>query len=339
MAVLDDLLKFIAQYQMLIAKQETKAAQALAKRYKAMYARIAPQVEALAEQIATGELSVAEVKKLKSLAALETAIEEEFTAFSGYLRTEINPLAVSAAGIGAEYAYAVMKYLTGGRDINQLSNVEALLQFLKPGSALYERISKLAGYHTENVIQAILDAVGRGLGPRQVAREIMAAAEGAFGGGLVDALRMERTAQLWASRAAGHANYIANQDIVTGWIWIAELDETVCMSCVALHGQRFDLDEVQDDHYNGRCTSIPEIMGQNPIEGMATGADWFSNLTEEQQQQMMGPEKWSAWKDGFFDIKDMSRQQEDAVYGHMRGETPLWELLGAEPPTNKGSTE
>ena len=44
-------------------------ARELAKRYKAMYARIAPQVEALAEQIATGELSVAEVKKLKALAA------------------------------------------------------------------------------------------------------------------------------------------------------------------------------------------------------------------------------------------------------------------------------
>ena len=332
MAILDDLLKFIAQYQMLISKQETKAARDLAKRYKAMYARIAPQVEALAEQIAAGEMTAAEVRKLKSLAALETAIQEEFTAFSGYLRTEINPLAVSAAGIGAEYAYTVMRYLTGGRDINQLSpnNIEALLRFLSPGSALYERISKLAGYHTESVIQAILDSVGRGLGPRQVAREIMAAAEGAFGGGLVDALRMERTAQLWASRAAAHANYIANNDIVTGWIWIAELDETTCMSCVSLHGQRFDLDEVQDDHHNGRCTSIPEIMGQNPIEGLASGSDWFSNLTEEQQQAMMGPGKYEAWKDGKFDISQLSRQNPDDVYGHMRGEVPLKDLVNGE---------
>jgi hypothetical protein len=330
MALLDDILQFIAKYNALMAKNETQAAMKLAAAYQASYKRIAPLIAALAEQIAAGELTAAEVRKLKSLAALENQLTEELTAYSGYLRTELGPVALVSAKIGADFAASVLKYLTGGGDISKLSgdNLDRLMAWFQPGSALYERIGQLAPYHTQQVIDAILEAVGRGLGPRQVAAEIIKSAEGAYGAGLVDALRMSRTTQLWAGREATRANYIANQDIITGWIWVAELDADTCMSCVALHGQRFDLDEVQDDHYNGRCTMIPEIMGTNPVEGMQGGEDWFLSQPESVQQQMMGPGKFEAWQGGQFGFNDLSQQHEDDVYGTMRGETTLQDLVG-----------
>ena len=331
MTITEDLMKFTLEYRAALAKNETKAAREIMKRYTAMYARLKPQIEALAQQIAEGEMTAAEVRKLKSLAKLEADMEEELQAFSGYLKTELPPNATRTAGLGAAFAYAVMKYLVGERDIKR-GNLDFLKEFFSPGSALYDRLNKLAGYHSQNVIQSILDSVGKGLGPRQVARDIMEAADGAFGGGLVDALRMSRTSELWASRAANLENYRANSDIITGWIWIAELDETTCMSCVALHGQRFDLDEIQDDHHNGRCTSIPEIMGQSPVE-LQTGEDWFKGQPEETQKDMMGKEFHQAWQGGAFNISDMTRQNPDDVYGTMRTSPPLYDLLGAEPPT------
>jgi len=332
MPILDDLLRFIEQYNAALAKNETKAAMRLADAYQRMYKRIAPQIAALAEQIAAGELTASEVKKLKSLAALENSISDELGAYAGFLRTELGPASLIAANLGASFAESVMKYLTGGGDISKLSGggLDKIMSWLQPGSALYERIGQLSPFHTEQVIQSILDAVGRGLGPRQVAAEIISAAEGSFGGGLVDALRMSRTAQLWAGREATRANYIANSDIITGWIWIADLGGNPCMSCVAQHGERFDLDEIQDDHYNGRCTMIPEIQGQNPVEGMQSGVDWFGGLSEAQQQEMMGPGKYDAWKSGQFDISQMTKTQEDAVYGSMKTETPLQDLVGGE---------
>jgi hypothetical protein len=330
MAVLDDILKFIAQYNALVAKNETKAAMALASRYQAMYKRIAPQIEALAQQIADGKLTVSQVRNLKSLALLEKNINEELTAYSGYIRTEIPTASLVAAGVGATFAYTVLQYLTGGKNITKLDGdgLTKLMSWLQPGSALFERLGQLAGFRTDRVIQAILDAVGKGVGPRQVAREIMNAAEGEFGGGLVDALRMSRTSQLWADREASRANYIANSDIVTGWIWIAELDSETCMSCVAQHGERFDLDEVLDDHHNGRCTMIPEIQGQNPVDGMTGGKDWFNSQDEKTQKDMLGPGKYEAWKDGQFDLSQLSTQKSDDVYGTMRTESSLKDLVG-----------
>lgn len=334
MATLDDLLKFIQQYNALLSKNETKAAMRLAAAYKAMYARISPLIASIAEQIASGELTAADVRKLKSLTVLEKQLMDELTGYSGYLRTEVGPLSLAAGAIGAEFAAAVLKYLTGGGDPRKLTGdgLQNIMAWLQPGSALYDRIGQLAPYHSQRVIDAILESVGKGLGPRQVAREIIQAAEGEFGAGLVDALRMSRTAQLWGYREAARANYVANSEIVTGWIWVAELDDVTCMSCVAQHGQRYDLDEVLDDHHNGRCTMIPEIMGQNPIEGMKSGEEWFKEQPESVQQSMMGKETYNAYQGGAFGIPDMSRQVENDVWGTMKMETPLWELLGAEPP-------
>ncbi len=329
MPILDDLLSFIQQYNALLAKNETKVAQRLAAAYKAMYARISPLIEALAERIASGELTAADVRKLKSLTSLEKALMDELGAYSGFVRTEIGPASILAASLGSQFAASVLEYLTGNKG-NTLTgdNIDKLLAWLQPGSALYERIGNLATYHSERVIEAIISSVGKGLGPRQVAREIMQAAENEFGAGLVDALRMSRTSQLWAGREATRANYIANSDIITGWIWVAELDDLTCLSCVAQHGQRYDLDEILDDHHNGRCTMIPEIMGQNPIDGMKSGEDWFKEQPESVQQSMMGPGKFEAWQGGAFGFDKLSTQKEDDVYGHMRGETSLQDLVG-----------
>lgn len=42
---------------------------------------------------------------------------------------------------------------------------------------------------------------------------------------------------------------------------------------------------------------------------------------------MMGREKWDAWRGGKFEFSALSREQDDDVYGRMRTETPLKDLI------------
>jgi len=69
---------------------------------------------------------------------------------------------------------------------------------------------------------------------------------------------------------------------------------------------------------------LPYLGDNKPEKG---GEDWFSNLSEAQQKQMMGIEKWKAWKDGKFKLGQLSADHQDDVYGAMKSEASLKDLL------------
>jgi SPP1 gp7 family putative phage head morphogenesis protein len=170
-------------------------------------------------------------------------------------------------------------------------------------------------------VQAIIDGVGSGYNPRKIADAI----EGAFGGGLTDALRNTRTVQLWSYRESARANYQAS-GVVDGWIWWAELDADTCEACVAEHGSIHDLDEQLDGHYNCRCAPIPFIEGVTPEVG--TGEDYFNGLSEDEQKSMLGPGKYDAFKAGKFEFSQLAKQVPNEIYGTMRQAASLKDLVG-----------
>ena len=201
------------------------------------------------------------------------------------------------------------------------SAVEILRNYLAEDGELYKRIGLWAGQSTDAVINAILDGVGLGQNPKKIAGLIYKA----LGLSLQDAVRTTRTVQLWSYREATRANYIANSDIIKGWIWYATLDDRVCMSCVNMHGTLHSLTEPLNDHYNGRCTMLPYPQSEQIIQ--QTGQEWFDSLSEEQKEASMGKGRYQAYKDGLFSFDQLSRELSDPVYGLMRTETPLKELL------------
>jgi SPP1 gp7 family putative phage head morphogenesis protein len=171
-------------------------------------------------------------------------------------------------------------------------------------------------------VQAILEGVAQGFNPRKIAEEI----QGAFGGGLTDALRNTRTVQLYAYRDSARANYMASDGIVTGWVWFAELDADVCEACAAEHGSIHDLDETLDGHYNCRCAALPYIEG---LTGdISSGEDWFNGLSESDQAAWMGPGKYDAWQQGKFEFGDLSKVVPNDVFGPMTVPSTLGELVG-----------
>jgi SPP1 gp7 family putative phage head morphogenesis protein len=169
----------------------------------------------------------------------------------------------------------------------------------------------------------MLEGITLGYNPKKIAR----AFQESYGRGLTDALRMVRTAQLYSYREASRASYTANSDVVEGWIWSATLDGLTCMSCVAQHGTVHSMDERLNGHHNCRCAMVPKVI-LFPSAISEVGEGWFAKQPEAVQRKMMGPGKYEAWKAGKFDLSQLSIEREDKVYGAMRGEAALKDLLG-----------
>jgi hypothetical protein len=207
--------------------------------------------------------------------------------------------------------------------------VETLLGFLDPAGPLIAHLRELAPGFTDAIAELLTNGIALGLNPREIGMQMT----NLSGMALTSAMRHARTAQLWSYREANRAQYLANSHLVTGWTWYAALDDRVCLSCIALHGTEYSLAEPLDDHYNGRCRMIPNVSWQSAgIELPAlnygpTGAAWFETLNPDQQEAIMGPGRYDAWTAGRFDFAKLTKQVEDPLYGHMRIEASLADLV------------
>jgi SPP1 gp7 family putative phage head morphogenesis protein len=201
--------------------------------------------------------------------------------------------------------------------------IQTLLGFLDPNGPLFDRLRQLATVNAQYVANAMIEGITLGYNPRKIARMV----RDAFGRGLADALRFVRTAQIWAYREANRASMVANQNVLEGWVWSAHFDDRVCMSCVVMHGTIHPVDEALNDHHNGRCAAIPLVRGfDNPID--QTGLEWFEQQSEATQRALMGSGKYDAWKSGKIELGQLTVERVDDVYGAMRGEPSLKQLLG-----------
>ncbi len=310
----------------LLAKVDAANLERVSQAYQLMYSRLSGDVEALRLAIeAMDKPTQAAIKQLAQYKALMRKAEKELTRFTAYLETVIDRAAYEAIQLGLSdsaaliYAAGITAELQG---IAPNAMREAL-KYLAEDGKLYKRLQLLTGATVDKVSQAIFEGIGAGWNPRKIASAI----QDAFGGGLTDALRNARTVQIKSYQDAARANYIAS-GVVDKWIWYAELDADVCLSCAAMHGTIHDLDETLDDHYNGRCAALPYIEGlTEPIE---QGQTWFDNLSEAEQAAMMGQSKYDAYKEGKFKFSQLSKEHENDVYGLMRSETPLKDLLGGD---------
>lgn len=304
-----------------LAKVDERNLEALAAAYADMWEGLQGDVDALI--LAIGHLenpTRAQIEKLPQYKRLIQNMETALDRYTVYLETTIG--AVGSAAIIAGLAdSAQMIKLAGPFTSLEPNVIKPLLDYLKPGGPLYNRLDLITTSTVDDVIAAIIEGVSKGYNPRKIADLI----QDAFGGGLTDALRNTRTVQIYAYRDAARANYMASDGIVSGWIWFAELDADTCMACVSQHGTVHPLEEVLDGHYNCRCAPLPFIEGIT--DDVQAGQAWFDGLSESEQKSMMGPGKYDAYKAGKFEFSALSNQQDNEVYGTMRTETALKDLV------------
>jgi len=303
--------------------------------YQNLYKRLGDKIDKLVDVIALEEPTRGQLVRMSRYKQLMAQIQGELGQYEAVVRAELEQIGQAGIEAGIADSRKMVQFLADGYGIEAGFNnlpkdaIETLLGFLQEDGPLYGRLTELAPQTTNAVADALLEGVGLGYGPGKTARDIV---RNQLGLALTDAMRMVRTVQLWSYRESSRASYIANDHIVQGWIWHANLDGTTCMSCVAMHGTEHPLSETLNDHHNGRCAMIPIVPGMDKdFVVPQSGEEWFEGLPEAEQSKMMGKYNYEAYQGGAFKIGDMTTTREDSVYGGMRTQTPLWQLLGTEP--------
>ena len=323
--------------------KERASATRLVKAYGETYKAILPEIEALQREIESleGDKKAWRKYKLTRLQALKRQIEFEVNKYAAYADVEITQAARTAMRLGltdarlmvqAKFPQMVAPTVMSSWSRLPVEAVETLLGFTGPNSPLRASLEKLGPAVADAVEEKLVQGVAMGLGPRETGRAISQE----LGQGLTWSLRTARTTTIYSYREATRASYLANQDIVTGWIWRCARQDRTCMSCIAMDGEEFPLDETLNDHDNGRCYPEPKLktfeeLGipiEEPPPAVEDNArEWFESQPEAMQRQMMGPGKYEAWKAGKFDLRDLTTTGEHPAWGEIRVETPLKDLL------------
>ncbi|NUS58904.1 MAG: phage head morphogenesis protein [Streptomycetaceae bacterium] len=160
------------------------------------------------------------------------------------------------------------------------------------------------------VRRELIRGVAAGSNPRATADRIIQRTQGRFNGGLTRALVISRTETLDAHRAAAQLAQAEQADVLSGWSWLAKLDERTCRSCWAQHGRLHGLDEAGPlDHQQGRCARLPATKSWaelgfadvvEPPSVLPDAAATFGGLSEVQQRAILGPAGHAAWAAGEF---------------------------------------
>lgn len=165
----------------------------------------------------------------------------------------------------------------------------------------------------------LIRGVVTGSNPRTVAGRMVARTEGVFNGGLTRAMTIARTEMLDAGRAAGMLSDQANADVLVGWVWLASLSGRTCPACWGMHGQEFPLDVPgPDGHQNCRCARAPKtktwaelgFTGITEPPSLLPDADrTFEALPAAEQRNVLGRDRFNAWKSGDFPRSDWATQR------------------------------
>ncbi|WGX98734.1 phage minor head protein [Nocardioides sp. L-11A] len=163
------------------------------------------------------------------------------------------------------------------------------------------------------VLGELTRGVAAGDNPRQTAARMLQRAENHWNFGRSRAVTIARTETLDAYREGERVTQLAHADLLAGWVWVCHLGPRTCRSCLAMHGQVFDLEVPgPDDHQQGRCNRIPVVReedGSVDLSWLPSAEDHFAALTPADQQAILGKAGWRAWVAGDFPIEQWTKRR------------------------------
>lgn len=116
-------------------------------------------------------------------------------------------------------------------------------------------------------------------------------------------LLIARTEIMRASNLGALAVYEQNQDVLSGWEWVATRDERTCPRCGALDGKRYAFGDPvlappSGSHPGCRCTAVPVLRDTDLMDRVAgvreTYAEWAAkNGIDWQQDGALGGQRTS----------------------------------------------
>jgi len=279
--------------------------------------------------------SAQDARNLTEYQNLLLNVETELRDFAAIVRNEAGTIQEQAIVTGSDAAAQMAQDFSGtlATVVEGMWNrpaPETLQQVINyvDGAAYREKAGAFGANAAQNLGDVLLVGVAQGKNPRTIAN-IMT---NWFDVPLAWANNSVQTVQLYSYRAANHESYLANPDVLEGWVWWADLSGA-CMSCVDQHGSIHPLTETLQDHHQGRCSPVPIVKGSKWPELVMTGSNWFESQSESVQQQQMGGALFNAWQDGSVSWGDFSEKYSDDVFGDMLREASLSGILGKKEAT------
>lgn len=197
-------------------------------------------------------------------------------------------------------------------------------------------VAPLSGQAERAMKSALIRGVAFGANPNKVAADMLARVQGAFDGGLIRAKVIARTEILDAHRAAAREQHMANADVLTGWEWLAQLDQRTCPACWSQHGSVHDVEDPgPSGHQQCRCTRLPVVkpwtqLGfvglSEPPSLMPDAQATFARLSSNTQVQIMGRERLALLKSGAVKWSDLATLRHTAGWRDSWAPTPVRDL-------------
>src|SRR3990172_3716390 len=206
----DTVIELAEKFKTALSRNDLAAQRRLITAYRGLWATIKEKVDNLILEISMlEEPTPAQIQRLKRYGILLDGIRDELTRYQAFTQIEMSTAAREAIRLGEGNARILVAASLGDTAIaakltriNPVA-IEKLLGFLTPEGALFKRLETLAGVRAGRVANAIVEGVGLGKNPKDIARAITKQ----IGMALTDSMRMTRTVQLWAYREANHASY------------------------------------------------------------------------------------------------------------------------------------
>lgn len=214
-----------------------------------------------------------------------------------------------------------------------MANIVASTEASAPVGRILQRLGQEVA---EEVMFNLVQGIALGKGPRETAKLVTESA----GMGLSKALTLTRTETMRAYREASRMQYQANSAMVKGYRRMSARDERVCIACLSLDGEFYELDEPLQAHPNCRCTLVPETLTYQDLglqdvpmpEPGDTGREWFRKQPRNTQLQIMGKSetRLGAWERGDIGFDDMFQVTDHPVWGKSASVKPL-RAMGLDP--------
>jgi len=330
MAGPSDAQRSVEDFKKRMENLDGQLSRSMVRQYAPVYSTLTKDVEDLVQLAQTQGLKPWQVMRMKRLRDLEAQflnLMSNFATAGGDLITDGQRRAVGLARNGA--TQAVSAGLPEGITMDNLANVglewnrlpdDAFNNFVGisgDGQPIGNLLEPLGPDAASEIKKEIRSGIALGKGPRATARLI----ETAAGMPLTRALLITRTETNRAFREATRLEY-ASSPVVKGYRRMAAKQDRTCMACIALDGTFYDLNQPLDEHPNGRCAMVPEVLDYADlgldVERQAPPEDarfWFADQDEELQRKILGPDRLRAYKAGELDLSQLYQRKSHPVWG------------------------
>jgi SPP1 gp7 family putative phage head morphogenesis protein len=199
-------------------------------------------------------------------------------------------------------------------DLLPTAAVEAQVGFAADGSPLHDLFNRIGPDMATGIRDDLARGLALGKNPNVIARQVRERS----GMGLVRAVTISRTEMLRSYREAQREAY-SRSDVVVGWIWLSARQVRTCAACWAMDGKKFPAEDSPEMHVRCRCTMVPDTGGTE----IGNGIDEFEKLSPKQQERVLGPSKYKAYRDGEVTLEDLVARRDNRLWGASRSEASL----------------